>query len=185
MEPIEAVRWDIDDDLRALGQQLAALRDAITRPTHELHLRRPGSGWTVAQHVHHVVRAFAAGLAAVGKLSTNVGPVTPSGPATISSRAEQILRTGEIPRGAAAAPEMVLPDAQPDIDSLLDSIVRLDAKVVELQRRTEAIAGAGAGTIPHPILGPLGASDWVRFTRVHTNHHVGIVQDLLAHVDGP
>jgi hypothetical protein len=34
--------------------------------------------------------------------------------------------------------------------------------------------------IPHQVLGPLDAPQWLRFAAVHTRHHLGIAYEVLA-----
>ena len=39
---------------------------------------------------------------------------------------------------------------------------------------------AAPRAIPHQLLGDLSAVEWVRFARVHTAHHLVILDEVLA-----
>ena len=45
---------------------------------------------------------------------------------------------------------------------------------------TAATIVASELKIPHQLLGPLDAPEWLRFARVHTEHHLAIVDELLS-----
>ena len=34
------------------------------------------------------------------------------------------------------------------------------------------------GRLPHPLLGPFRAAQWMRFARLHTAHHLAIIKDI-------
>ena len=39
---------------------------------------------------------------------------------------------------------------------------------------------AAPGVVPHPLLGDFDAASWVHLARVHTEHHLAIIDEILA-----
>jgi hypothetical protein len=40
--------------------------------------------------------------------------------------------------------------------------------------------GAAEGRIEHPRMGMLDGPQWLRFVRIHSQHHLAIVRDILS-----
>lgn len=141
----------------------------------------PGSAWTIGQHAQHVLLALDHTGRALDLLGAGADeriqralPERRSDDYAPPAVVERLLGSGRIPRGEAEAPPHVVPD-----DHV--STVRA-AELFREQRngwrgRNPRLAGCGAwsGWLPHPILGPLSARQWVRFAFVHTRHHREIV----------
>jgi hypothetical protein len=58
---------------------------------------------------------------------------------------------------------------------LLDQGRRL---LADLEGRAAQV-GTWSGAFPHPQLGRFSARQWVRFTRIHTEHHLALLDDIL------
>ncbi|WP_022835444.1 DinB family protein [Salisaeta longa] len=165
------------DQLSALYEQQAALLDG---PEAVLVAAVPSvSGWTVAQHLHHVWTAngmslTAARYAAVGKRSTTTGEPTRAG--------RRVLQEEGLPRGQMQAPDAVTPPASPDLSDLRATLERSRAALHRLADHLDA-AAASSERIEHPALGFLTAPQWLRFVRIHTAHHQAIIDDIRAHAD--
>lgn len=172
--------WDTQAELRSISDQLSTIRTTLARPASDLRSVTSVSGWSVAQHIDHVLRAMGAGLAAVRKLLSNAESENPE--AEMSAPARRILRSGLIPRGAAQTPPAVAPAKEPDVSQLISNVDRLEGRTRELDDQAPSIAAATAGSVDHPLLGPFGANDWVRFVRVHTEHHLIIAEQILISV---
>jgi hypothetical protein len=48
---------------------------------------------------------------------------------------------------------------------------------VELQASAGQLSSSIA-TVPHPVFGRLDASQWLRFTEIHQQHHQKIMRDI-------
>lgn len=89
-----------------------------------------------------------------------------------------LMRVGRIPRGRAKAPSLAEPVADVSSKELstrlrkqkgyLDRIASQREEVVNLRQRFR-----------HPLLGEFSARDGVRFVRVHTDHHLRIVREIM------
>jgi hypothetical protein len=103
--------------------------------------------------------------------------IKPDGSASLPGRL--LLRAGAIPRGRAEAPEEALPAEAPLVE---DCRARYET-ALELLAAFAPHLGTirkWRGTIPHPLLGDFQARDWLRFARIHTEHHLAIVDDILG-----
>jgi hypothetical protein len=159
-----------------LGAALVALGDAA-EPEAWGDRAPDVSGWSVAQHVDHLAVANLSCLrAAVLLLEGEDERIVSTGSPTMAGR--KVLTLGRIPRGRAQAPDGTEPAPDPALEEVR---VRLDEGRILFERLRadpEAVASA-PGRIPHPLLGPFTAAQWVRFTAVHVRHHLAIVGDVL------
>jgi hypothetical protein len=163
----------MDDDRTDL---LAACDAACAAAEHDdarLAAVRPGSGWSPAQHLSHVALANGRIVKAIMALARGRGAKRPGPPA---DGARAFLESGSIPRGAAQAPPGTGPADVVDLAAtrrLLDETRRAFADL--------DLSGVAADLArDHPALGPLTATEWVRFAVAHTRHHVVIVEELLG-----
>ncbi len=136
------------------------------------------SGWSVEQHLYHIALACDLSLSNVTSLVTEKGMLILADAET-APRTLKILQQETFERGAAESPRMVRPSETIRYDFLKreqeGNLASLDMLCTDL----EVIANA-PNHIPHQILGPLNASHWLRFARLHTAHHVAIVEDITA-----
>ena len=89
-----------------------------------------------------------------------------------------VLRLSHIPAGRKA-PEALLPKGRSPQDvksSVRTNLADLDRTVHGCEERF----GGTRTVLVHPALGPLSASEWRKFHRLHTLHHVGQIQALKA-----
>lgn len=80
---------------------------------------------------------------------------------------------GFFPRGKAKSPEKVLPPAiikKKDIENQLEEAIKNIASVKELQENQY---------FTHPLFKQLNKKQTVRFLKLHTNHHLKIITDIL------
>ena len=92
-----------------------------------------------------------------------------------------ILRTGTVPRGVAEAPRFVTPPANIDLDLARQLLAEVSEARTALAADLDALRAAPRA-IPHQALGDLTGPEWVRFAHIHTNHHLAIVDEVLASV---
>jgi hypothetical protein len=153
------------EDIAAAPQQLIRRAPAISR-------------WSVADHCQHLAQANGLSLGAVLTILDGTdGRLVRAGKPTLAGRA--ILRAGHIPRGSAEAPEGTLPKGSVSQDDLARGLRTVRARVDAITARASEI-GSATLRFPHPMLGPFALRDWLRFTAVHTQHHLAIVDDILA-----
>jgi len=136
------------------------------------------SGWSVGEHVEHLLLADRWVLSWVERAidepergSTDGGPTLPG---------RLVLLTGFIPRGRGTAPEATVPRGLVAIE-LADELVDLRRRVTDLGRCLEAIRVCRA-RLAHPVLGRLSAAEWLRFLAVHHRHHEKVVDEILSGV---
>jgi hypothetical protein len=91
-----------------------------------------------------------------------------------------MLASGVIPRGRAQSPRMVRPPAEFDRELLLQWIGD-DRR--EIEKLDPAGIVASELRVPHQLLGPLDAPQWLRFAVVHTRHHLEIARDIAKASD--
>jgi hypothetical protein len=80
---------------------------------------------------------------------------------------------GFFPRGKAKSPKRVLPPAiikKKDIENQLEEAIKDIASIQELQENQY---------FTHPLFKQLNKKQTVRFLKLHTNHHLKIIRDIL------
>ena len=161
-------------DLAPLFDRLAAhYAAARARLAHaDPRLTAARTGWSAAGHLWHLEASNRGALAAVRMIQRGRGAADPVAPA-----ARAFLDADVFPPGRKAPEAFHPPDAFTLAD-LAAAVERNAAGWAALRADADAL-GALAGTIPHPVLGPLGAAEWVRFAALHTRHHDGLVAAML------
>jgi hypothetical protein len=140
----------------------------------------PGiSAWGIAEHHHHVALVAGSIAMAVGAILRGRGD--PGG--ELSEEARTILGRGKIPRGVGQAPDPMRPAAAPDADTIREAVAKARARWGKVEGRAAEISEA-EGRMPHFVLGPLTAAEWVRFASVHGDHHLEIVRDIREAAGG-
>jgi hypothetical protein len=145
-----------------------------------LHARAPAiSGWSVEEQLAHIALANELILRNLKSLARGSGVLVVNGGEPIAA-ALPMLAAGRIQRGRAQSPRMVRPPAQFDRDLLLRWITDDRREVDALD---PASITANGFRVPHQMLGPLDAPEWLRFAVVHTRHHLEIAGDVLRAFD--
>lgn len=85
-----------------------------------------------------------------------------------------VLLTKNIPRGKAKAPKTARPEGNQSQEDLRNRIPMLKEKLASL---TKLHPNAN---FQHPFFGMLNLKTTIRFLFVHNQHHLKIVQDILA-----
>lgn len=165
------------DDLATLLAQYDWIDRVLALDGAALRTSVPGlSGWDAEHHLAHIALANELVLRNLHSLGAGSGVLVQRGGEPVP-RALELLETGLLPRGQAQAPRMVRPPERVD-------------RALLAQWLGEARAGFRALVptaivpselkVPHQILGPLDAPQWLRFAVVHTHHHLAIASELLA-----
>jgi hypothetical protein len=85
-----------------------------------------------------------------------------------------VLALNKFPRGKAKAPKSVMPGEQINLDSIQKNIS--EAK----EALTKLTTAQKNQFFTHPVFGKVNKKDSFKFFVVHTNHHIKIIQDILA-----
>ena len=172
---------NVDQDLDGLQAALAHCQDLGSRESVR-DARDPGvSGWSAAQHLYHMALACDLSLRNVEGLVAQKGLLIVKGAQT-SEEAIRLLAKEEFRRGQAESPRMVRPGADVNPQFLAREQEGNQATLEGLRRCRGEIAPA-PDHVPHQVLGPMTAAMWLRFARLHTLHHLAIIEDILVAVD--
>ncbi len=165
--------------LNSFASSLAACESLASQGEARL-LRRADaiSRWSVAQQLDHIVEAAKYCLNFASQVSHGEGEDAASAGKT-KFIGRVILVTGWIPRGKGKAPQVVVPEDEPDLDRLANRLAGLRVECGALADRSLALDTAEC-VARHPLLGAFTACDWLRFAGVHTRHHLKIVRDILG-----
>lgn len=153
----------------------AAERAAIARTLEELEgavgararAVPAGSTWSVVQHAEHVGITLERTLKALAILSAREGKLAPDAQAEpLGDLARSVLESERIRSFTAQAPAPTVPAEAPDPDAVVRQLRSLQETV-----SNHTPIRSTRGTIPHPALGPLDALAWLRFIRIHGEHH--------------
>ncbi len=168
--------FDIDSraEFDALGERDRLIAELLARPDETLFVAKPAvSGWSPADHLYHMLLINGGVYRTVGKLMQPDAPTA----CEPSDLARSFMAGSGFPRGRIQAPETVRPPA--DLNRAgLDRVVALSARS---RASTEPLLGQLAAlptALPHPLLGPITAPAWLRFARIHTDHHLAIIGDI-------
>jgi hypothetical protein len=144
--------------------------DAIGRPEPSI------SGWSAEQHLAHLTLANELIVRNLKSLTKESGALVVR-EAAQSETALAILHAGQLPRGRAQSPRMVRPPEVIERELMLEWLadVRQELKTID-----PAQLPKGRVFVPHQLLGPLDAPQWLRFGVVHTRHHMVIAREVLA-----
>lgn len=163
------------DRLHAFYDATAALLD---RADDVLFAPDPSiSDWSPAEHLYHVWLANGRSLKAAVLIAQNALPLQDADAPNDAGRA--VLAEERFERGRNEAPENVRPPDAVTREDLEEALERSRAKLEALAPHLEALAGT-TGRLEHPRLGPLNGPEWIRFVRVHSEHHHAIIRDILS-----
>jgi len=129
------------------------------------------SKWSCHQHVDHMTKVMKVSLSNLleGERLSHQKPKP-------NLKAWYVLITGSIPRGRVQAPEIVMPDTS-SAETLLEELRQLE-ELVERLATKDKDKEFKKRTMRHPALGILGAPHWVRFLKIHNDHHLRIIREL-------
>jgi len=136
--------------------------------------RAPGlSGWSCGQHAAHLA-LVTSWIAA--ELEANLDDAGRSTDGSANEIGLRVLAAGRIPKGSAQTPPQGRPDGRGRA-ALVDVLTGARAVWSRLEERAPELA-ACAARVGHPVLGALNSVEWVRFSALHTAHHLAIVRDV-------
>lgn len=172
MSPFDPAR-----DLATLRAQYVFVDELLERFGAELaRAELAHSAWSPEHHLAHLALANELVLKNVKNLVRGEGMLVVRG-GEPHPGALPVLESGRIPRGRAQSPRMVRPPDAVDRELLRQWLA--DARK-ELDALDARVVVATELKIPHQLLGPLDAPQWVRFGAVHTRHHLEIACEVLS-----
>lgn len=156
-------------NLDRVRQQLVRIRTLATTGEPRLFTTAQCSAWCPSEHLDHIVKVSAS---IVNRLLQMDAPATKG----ISPLGRIILAVGRIPRGRGNAPKR-LRGARISAADLHASVARLEEKLEMLS--DVHLAEKRGPIVPHPRFGGLRPAQALRFTAVHNDHHLRIIEDIL------
>jgi hypothetical protein len=134
------------------------------------------SDWSPAEHLYHIGLANGRSLKAALLMAQGALPLQEHGEPNEAGRT--VLNEGHFETGRYEAPDNVQPPASITRDDVQEALSRSRAKLDDLADHL-AVLSTVAGRLAHPRLGPLNGPQWLRFVRVHSEHHHAIIRDIL------
>ena len=162
----------VEEELEGLGRALGALSELRGASGKSEQV----SAWSGDQQLYHIALATDLALSNVMALDSGKSPRIVAEPDPIPLALE-VLERGSYPRGESEAPRIVQPPDEVDAALLADEYENLGGALEKVRALAAAIPGL-PGAIPHQALGPLSAAQWLRFARLHAEHHLAIVEDI-------
>ncbi len=163
-------------DLRSLAAQWEEVADILEDPEVRSLRRENVSAWSCGDQAHHLLLTGGWIARQLIERTATQKPDDGSSEGSTSPAALHLLESGVIPRGAAQSPAPMVPEAKdPEFWTGLLQRVRQDWQSIQekaLDLETNSVR------FPHPALGSLNATEWVRFCAVHGAHHLSIVEDI-------
>jgi len=132
------------------------------------------SAWSPAEHLHHAALVNTAIFERMrqwlaGDLAGQDGSPTLGG--------HLVLWLGRLPRGRGRSPAAFQPEGTSDLETL-EAAFRQSKDTMEAVLPDRGALRQCTGGLPHPALGVLTAPQWLRFARIHAEHHLTIVRDI-------
>lgn len=155
------------DRIRA---QVAELRAVAGKPEAQLCATAPISKWSPSEHLDHTIKVTASIVNRLLDRDARRG----ERPLTFIGRL--VLLFGWIPRGAGRSPERVR-GTRCNPAELHASLAKLEEQLALLT--ADHLDDARGGIVPHPRFGDLAPNVALRFARIHTRHHLRIVEDIF------
>lgn len=135
------------------------------------------SGWSPAQHIYHISVANGMMLKGVGLICQGHEMMQKEG--EINKIGRWAMENGTFPRGKAKAPKGVVPPDAPSREELDQALTRSRQRFEQTEAMLPLIPDA-QGYFPHVFFGDLDAAQWLRCTRIHSEHHLTIIQEIDA-----
>lgn len=169
---------DVARELELLAGFYAEAADIAGLPNETLFQQAPEvSGWSAGHHLFHICLANELALRNVRMVVEGDSPFVKD---TVEPTffGHLLMVWGSMPRGVGKAPRAVFPPENPDPEIVRDTFEQNRNDLKPWFERPDAIARA-KGSIRHRDLGAMGASQWLRFARIHGWHHLAIMREVV------
>jgi hypothetical protein len=129
---------------------------------------RPG-GWSVAEILEHLARAFGATVLLLERQLAIGAGVERQATWPEQIRTLIVVRAGYFPKGKSASPFTRPKGADPELalSSFRQALAGMDESLACCEERF----GSRAKVAAHPALGPLTSQEWRKFHWIHSRHH--------------
>ena len=168
---------DLQEEYREIGAFFDAVEPLLDWPDETLYrVAADVSAWSPAQQLYHVLRANGMMLKGIHlichghRMTDNEGEPNDMGRRVLA---------GGFARGLGKAPDAVVPPDEVSREALRDSWTRSRQKHIETEAFLPQVPAA-TGRIPHEFLGMLNGSEWLRLARLHSEHHLAIIRDIVG-----
>ena len=172
--PAKVGEFTVESDFAKLSEQFDAVEEVLKNEAYYNLKNEEVSKWSAGDQAGHIVLAA---QMMRGALQNNLDNPDQNVDGKVNEQGMAVLKMGDFPRGVAQAPEQLRPEGKTREEFL---------KILETERKEwKALAakskeiGALKSRTPHPAFGSLNSSEWVRFTAIHSAHHLAIVRDIL------
>jgi len=163
------------DDLQRTRYAIDQATEGMTLDEMSWH---PAGKWCTAEVLEHLALAFGGSAKLLARVASDGKSAATT--STLKQRFRTWVVTGrEFLPGGRTAPKMVTPRGMP-ADQVLPAIRKNLDDMDEAINACESKLGAKIKIADHPILGPLTVTQWRRFHRVHTCHHMKQIAALRA-----
>lgn len=171
--------FDLKTELRRLGVSLEPVRAWGSSPE-ACRARRSGvSAWSVAQHLEHLYRTDRMTVDWLQRIAAGEDQDPTSdgagGPTVIGW---VVLFLGRIPRGRGRALDGTEP-GDPSCQEVAGGFDEVGHALRALEDDIDVLEASGSRR-KHPVFGALSVAQWLRFARIHHDHHHRIIRDILA-----
>lgn len=161
---INRERKTIDEALDNYRAQLDTIPDDVFTET------PPDGGWSYAEVYSHIMQATLASLVALERCTQRVGDANTKG---INLTGRFVLLFERFPPVKIKVPRKVdekFPATKISKEEARNLIVKCRTRINDMMLHIKE-AAPGART-KHPRLGMLNAGQWLKFTRIHLEHHL-------------
>lgn len=135
-------------------------------PDEQFDLTPPNGGWSYAEVYSHILQSDFGSLIAAEKCARKTGVLTTKG---ANAFGHFVLLTGIFPRTKTSV----------ELASNTKKITKEEARnlLIRVRSRLDCVMellhnAPNNYKIKHPRMGMLNAEQWLRFTRIHTEHHL-------------
>ncbi len=168
---------DVQDEYRHLGLFYEAVASLLDLQDDVLFQANTDvSAWSPAQQLYHILRAN--GMMCKGIQLLCQGRRMTDEEGGMNKAGHYVLTKGFV-RGRGKAPEAVVPPDDVSREVLQETLARSLKKYRETEAYLAQIPEA-EGRMPHHHLGLLNASEWLRLARLHSEHHLAIIRDIVG-----
>lgn len=168
-------------ELRLIGKSYRRLEELIRLDDAALYrVADEVSLWSIAQQIEHVGRVNISSFLGIERLAAD----REEDPEILRTGGPKlamlpVLILGRIPRGRVQASVRFFPPADVERAAVRATLSESRKCLSRTAARVAAISEV-TGRIAHPVLGNLNARQWLRFVRIHTAHHVRIMDEIAS-----
>ncbi len=169
---------DIQQEVRRIEELYDRIETVIEQWSEELPEPVPAiSTWSPVQHIYHV--SVASGMMFKGVRLHAEGrhpyAVTEGEPTPVG---RYVLTRERMMRGKAQAPKATHPPSELSLEEVRESVARSRAQLEPLRPFLSRLATLSERS-NHPFFGALTPAEWLRVARIHLEHHLSIIEDIL------